>query len=255
MPSRTTRSRSCLYRPRIARPLAIALDAFVALCRAENVRTRFDIEEGTPASAILEAAEQHDADLICLGTHGREGFERLVLGSIAEKVMRKASCPVLTVSEPGQEDAIESALFKNILCAVDFAPQSLNAVSWALSLAQEAQGRLILVNALEYFALDAAMDGDATLAEYRDRMEESVYERLEALVPEDARAWCEPEYVVRTGKPYRIALELAEERDVDLVVMGVRGRNPLDRALFGSNTEHVVRRAPCPVLTVRGGEA
>jgi len=228
------------------------LDAFVALSRAEKVQTRSSVEEGMPVPTILDAVDDDSSDLICIGTHGREGFERLVLGSVAEKILRKAACPVLTVSEAGKEEAIEPALFETILCAVDFATLSLRALEHALSLAKESGGKLILLNVVEWFSEEPGWEAKFSVAEYREQMEANVLERLKALVPEGAEEWCEIETVVKSGKPYRELLELAREREADLIIMGVRGRNPLDRMLFGSTTQHVVRHATCPVLTIKG---
>ena len=231
------------------------LDAFVALTRAEQIQSRFSVKEGAPVTTIMIAAEDDDTDLICLGTHGREGFERLVLGSVVEKVLRKASCPVLTVSEPGLEGAIQPAQFKNILCAVDFAQLSLRSLDYALSLAQEAGGKLLLVNVVEWFSEEPGWETEFNVDAYRTEMENDVRERLDEVVPKEARDWCDIETVVTSGKPYREILQLASERSVDLVIMGVRGRNPLDVMLFGSTTTHVVRHAQCPVLTIAGGES
>jgi nucleotide-binding universal stress UspA family protein len=229
------------------------LDAFVALSKAEGVRTRFSVAEGAPVSAILEAAEADHASLLCLGTHGREGVERLVLGSVAEKVLRKARCPVLTVSEPGDERGPKKAVFKDILCAVDFATLSLKAVEYCLSLAQESGGLLTLVNTVEWFPDEPTWIGIPNASDYRSQMEEQVRTRLEEIVPREAREWCEIQVVVRSGKAYREILTVARERKADLIAMGVRGRNPLDIMLFGSTTQHVVRHAECPVLTIREG--
>ena len=228
------------------------LDAFVALSHAENVRTEFSVKEGAPAPVILEAAESQNADLICLGTHGREGFERLVLGSVAEKVLRKAKCPVLTVAEAGEKASVQPAFLNKILCALDFATLALRALEHALSLAQEAQAKLILVNVVERLADEPGWESSFSVSEYQKRMEDTVLEKLEEAVPAEARDWCEIETVATSGKPYREILKLANEREADLIVMGVRGRNPLDRMLFGSTVQHVVRRASCPVLTTRG---
>jgi nucleotide-binding universal stress UspA family protein len=228
------------------------LDAFVALSRAEGIRARFSVSEGKPATAILEAAESDGSSLVCLGTHGREGFERLMLGSVAEKVLRRAKCPVLTVSEPGEEERAKEAEFKNIVCAVDFATLSLKAVEYSLSLAQEAGGKLTLFNAVEWFSEEPGWETAVSVPDYREQMEEQVRKRLEEIVPRDVRDWCEVDVVVRSGKAYREILALAGEREVDLIVMGVRGRNPLDIMLFGSTTQHVVRHAACPVLSITG---
>lgn len=231
------------------------LDAFVALSRAENAHTEFSVNEGTPAPVILEVAESQNADLICLGTHGREGFERIVLGSVTEKVLRKSKCPVLTVAETGEETSVQPASFATILCAVDFATLSLRALEYALSLAQESQAKLILLNVVEWLSDEPGWESNFGVSEYRERMEETVLEKLEQVVPAEARNWCDVKTVATSGKPYREILKLAEEREADLIVMGVRGRNPLDRMLFGSTVQHVVRHARCPVLTVPGGES
>jgi nucleotide-binding universal stress UspA family protein len=233
------------------------LDAFVALSRAENVRTEFSVVEGTPAPVILEAAESQHADLICLGTHGREGFDRIVLGSVAEKVLRKAKCPVLTVAEAGEEGSVQPVFFKNIVCALDFATLSLRALEHALSLAQEAQAKLILLNVVEWLSDEPGWETglEPDMFGFREQMKEAVLKKLEEAVPEGVRDWCDVETVVTSGKPYREILKLANEREADLIVMGVRGRNPLDRMLFGSTVQHVVRRAGCPVLTIAGGES
>lgn len=231
------------------------LDAFVALTRAEQIESRFSVQEGRPVGTILEAAEDDGSDLICLGTHGREGVERLVLGSVAEKVLRKAQCPVMTISEPGEEGAIQPAVFETIVCAIDFARLSLRSLDYALSLAQEAGGKLLLVNVVEWFSEEPGWETKFNVDAYRKEMEASVQERLDEAIPDEARDWCEIETVVKSGKAYREILELADARSADLVIMGVRGRNPLDLMLFGSTTQHVVRHAACPVMTIAGGAA
>jgi nucleotide-binding universal stress UspA family protein len=228
------------------------LNGFVALTRAEGVNTRCSVVQGVPVNAILDTAKSEQTSLICLGTHGRSGVERLVLGSVAERVLRMASCPVLTVSEQREEQSPKAAGFKNILCGVDFATLSLKAVEYSLSLAQEAGGCLTLFHALEWFPDEPGWDPPTDAAEYRVEMERRSRERLEQIVPDAVRDWCEVDVVVRSGKAYRELLALARERNADLIVLGVRGRNPLDLMLFGSTTEHVVRQAGCPVLTIAG---
>lgn len=230
------------------------IDAFMALVRAQGVRTEVSVEHGEPEDAILKAAHEIGAELICLGTHGRRGVERLALGSVSEAVLRHASCPVLTVSNQGEEQVVERADFSNILCAVDFADCSLRALDDALSMCRENGGTLSIVSVVEW--LSEEPDGeDPDLADYRARMRDSVQQRLDEALPEEARRDPAVETFVRVGKPYREILALAKERQSELIVMGVRGRNPLDLLLFGSTTHQTVRRAPCPVLTVREVDA
>jgi nucleotide-binding universal stress UspA family protein len=214
------------------------------------------VEVGRPAGVILERAASLPADLIVMGTHGASGFQHLVLGSVAEKVLRKAACPVLTA--PPRAQASSQLPFRRLLCAVDFSDVSLNAVRSALSLAQESGASLTLLHVLEWpweeppppHIEELPMEQGLALAEFRRYLEESARKRLESLVPHSMSA---PRVMTRlgNGKPYVQILAVAAEEQTDLIVIGVRGRNPVDLALFGSTTNQVVRRATCPVLTLR----
>lgn len=105
--------------------------------------------DGPIVQEILRIAVELPADLIVMGTHGLSGFERLLLGSVTEKVLRKAPCPVLTVPRLATGGTARAVIFKTIVCAVDFSEASRRALDYALSLAQEAGGRLLLLHALE----------------------------------------------------------------------------------------------------------
>jgi nucleotide-binding universal stress UspA family protein len=185
-----------------------------------------------------------------MGTHGRGGFERLVLGSVTEKVLRRANCLVLTVPPPA---AARSTLpFKRLLCPVDFSEPSISALEYALSIAQESDGRLTVLHVFDWPTHDElSLEGVLDVPAFRRQREDEARHRLATLIPEDARNWCAPEPTLRHGKPYREILAVAETEHIDLVVMGVHGRNALDVMLFGSNTNQVVRRASCPVLTLK----
>jgi len=216
--------------------------------------------EGTAAAEILARAKAMPSDLIVMGTHGRSGFERLVLGSVTEKVLRKAACPVLSVPSHVR-DAVPAppALFKDILCAVDFSDCSINALNYAMSLAQEADASLTVLHVVELFPelapdMTEAVPGEPrNLTEYVAVVEQDRRERLKAAVPESVRAYCAVETVLATGKPYREILRVAAERRSDLIVIGIHGRGAADLLFFGSTVQHVVRQATCPVLTLRSG--
>jgi nucleotide-binding universal stress UspA family protein len=201
----------------------------------------------------LERARSWPADLIVMGTHGRGGFERWVLGSVTEKVLRKAPCPVLTVPPPVGELRPEgSALFRRIVCPVDFSGASLAALAYALKLAEESRAEITVLHVLEWLVEDepGARIPGFDVPEFRRYLEKDARARLEKIVPEEARNWCRPREEVVGGRPWREVLRVAEDTQADLVVMGVRGRNPVDLAVFGSTTQHVVRGARCPVLVV-----
>lgn len=204
---------------------------------------------------ILAQAEGLHADLVVIGSHGRSGFERLLLGSVTEKVLRKATCPVMVIPRRASTAASSAAShFSRILCPVDFSDGSMNALTFAISLAEEADARLTLLHVIEMppELLESSMAADFNVAEARARAEADCLRRLRALVPDSVRTYCTVDAVVVEGKAYREILELAAARTSDLIVMGVQGRGAVDLLVFGSNTHHVIRSATCPVLTVRG---
>jgi nucleotide-binding universal stress UspA family protein len=213
------------------------------------------IREGDAVREILEQADAMQADLLVVGTHGRTGFERLVLGSVAEKVLRKAVCPVLSVP-PRSDEA--RPIFKRILCPVDFSECSMRALEYAVSMAKEADAHLTVLHVMRY-DLDEApemyetvmSDRSLGVAEFRARCEASARQRLDDAIPDDARAYCSVDSMTSSGQPYRAILRVAAELQSDLIVMGVRGRGRADLAFLGSATQHVLRSAACPVLTLR----
>jgi len=217
--------------------------------RRLEVKTDVVVVQGPVAPTILDRAKSLHTDLIAMGTHGLSGFERFMLGSVTEKVLRKASCPVLTVPPLSQTAA--RLPYTRLLCPVDFSDSSLAALRFAFSMAQEADANLTILHVFEWPPDDELLTKRFDVPAYRRVIEEEARGRLEALVPEDVKVWCKPLTKVAYGKPYREILQLAEREGADLIVIGVRGRNPLDLTVFGSTTNHVVRRASCPVLTLR----
>jgi nucleotide-binding universal stress UspA family protein len=217
---------------------------------ARGLDTDVIVEQGYPVDRILDRAKALPADLIVIGTHGAGGFQHLVLGSITEKVLRKANCPVLTV--PPQARATSKLPFRRILCPVDFSDSSLAALDFAFSLAQEGDAELTILHAFEWSPEGEPLTNrPINVPEYRLELESAVTSKLHALVPDSVRTWCRPVTRVTHGKAYREILGVATEDASDLIVMGVHGRNALDLMLFGSTTNQVVRRATCPVLTLR----
>ena len=210
------------------------------------------VREGNAAKEIVLLAERLPADLLVLGTHGRSGFERLFLGSVTEKVLRTTHAPVMTIPPPVTQPG--PALYKTILCPLDFSDASTRALDYALSLAQEADARLILLHVIENLLGEAgaAEMGHLSVSEYDRYLEEDAMARLKSVVPEAASVWSAPEERVRRGRAYREILKVAKDEGVELIVMGVQGKGALTRLVFGSTTHHVIREAGCPVLTIRG---
>lgn len=241
--------------------LLAEMKRFIETESTPEVSVEAIIREGSAAGEIVNQAADLGADLLIMGTHGRSGFERLLLGSVTEKVLRKATCPVLTVPHR-HPDAVPASpvLFKQILCPVDFSDCSLQALNYAMSLAQEADAHLTVVHVIEH-GWDAtpvnhgpvSTDDRLSLADYRTRREEDARQRLEEAIPETVAAYCSVERMVSGGTPRREILRIAAEQQTDLIVMGVEGRGAADLMSLGSTTNHVLRAAACPVLTLRRG--
>jgi nucleotide-binding universal stress UspA family protein len=209
-------------------------------------------DAGDPVSTIVDRAVAMPADLLVIGTHGRGGFERLVIGSVAERLLRKAPCPVLTVP-PHATVTPAGVRFKHILCPMDFSPSSLQALGFAIDLARQADGAVTLLHVVEWLPdYEAQAFAELDMPEYRRHLIENARERLEQLTVGEPRWWSEISEVVVVGRAYREILRVAAESPTDLIVMGAQGRGGVGLALFGSTTQQVVRGAECPVLTVRG---
>jgi nucleotide-binding universal stress UspA family protein len=223
------------------------LQTWLEPARQAGVKTRVQVDEGNAAPQILQDATSSGADLITMGTHGLSGFDRLLLGSITEKVLRKAPCPVLTV--PPAAVTTGTVPYKRLLCPVDFSESSMAALNIAFSLAKEADANVTLLHVFEWPADDEPLVQRFDVKAYRRVVEDEARDRLGALITDDVRVWSRPVMKFAHGKPYRAIIDTARTEGTDLIVIGVRGRNPLDLTVFGSTTNHVVRHATCPVLT------
>ena len=209
-------------------------------------------ESSSIDAAILERAQTLPADLIVMGSHGRSGVGRLLIGSVTEHVLRTAPCPVMVVP-PHDAVATSVVAFTHIVCAIDFSESSLAGLTWALSLAEEADAHLSLVNVIEVppeLRVSAIATGD-NLDELRAAFDADTLARLRSLVPAHAAEFCSVETATAAGAAGHAILKYAQERNADLIVMGAQGHGPLERWIFGSKTRDVVSRATCPVLTVR----
>ena len=219
-----------------------------------SVDLRVEQAEYAHHEVLRQVADTH-ADLLVLGTHGRSGFQRLFLGSVTEKVIRKATCPTLVVPPRASDVPPDAPVrFRRILCPIDFSSSSLSALAYALNLAEEADAHLTLLHVIEMppelrenpLAPDFDVDRIHAAAEADART------RLRDLVPDQARTYCTVETDVVEGRAYRRVLQRAADDAADLIVIGVHGRGAVDLLVFGSTTHHVIRAASCPVLIVRG---
>ena len=201
------------------------------------------IEEGDIQSCLEKALEEHHTDLVIIGTRGRTGVAKILLGSVAEEIFRTVPCPVLTV---GPHSNPAKANIREILFATDFASEAPSAVAYAISLAQEFQARLTMLH-----VVSEPKPGE--LVSWSN-VQESSKQLLQKLVPPDAEAWCKPEYFVERGDAAERILDLANLREVDLIVLGAQPEKGVPGAathLPFATAHKVVTHATCPVLTVR----
>ncbi len=221
------------------------LQRFARLHAPDAVQPECTVQDGLITDLILSFAEQRAASLIVMGTHGLRGIDRLMLGSVTERVLRRAKCPVLAVRKPphhlaNSERTPEPVHLRRILLCSDFSDHAHRASEYAVSMAREYRAELLLVHVLESFPSSSDLQDTST----------EVLTKLDCLIPREQRASCSIKSVVRVGKPYQQIIQLAFESDVDLVIMGVRGRGSLDTALFGSTTYRVLQLGSSPVLAV-----
>lgn len=204
------------------------------------------VEGPDPALAIVEHARSMDAELIAMGTHGRSGMSHLLMGSVAERVVRTSPCPVLTLREPARVVGVH-----RILVPTDFSAPSDAALDCARLIALRFDASVHLLHVIDVeqmerrFGLDVFVDTpDSRAARLRDARERLAH-RIFAYERENSRVTTE----VVFGPAARTAAQCARDNGFDLIVMGTHGRAGIARVMLGSVSEHVVRHAACPVIT------
>ena len=205
------------------------------------------VHEGEVTGSILSFAESQMVDLIVMGTHGLKGLDRVILGSVAEKVLRKAHCPVLVIPKPGPdvvatEGAHDPVQLRRVIFGSDFSDPSRRALEYALSAVEEYDAELTLLHVLE--SVPSSADIEEAIAK--------ATEQLETLIPPERARAGQAKTMVRIGRAYQQIIQLALEIQADLLIMAVQGRNALDLAVFGSTTYRVIQLGSWPVLAVHG---
>jgi nucleotide-binding universal stress UspA family protein len=226
--------------------LQVVLDArhkfesFLHSCSFGTSPWRPLLDRGDVSETVPTLIQENAVDLVVLGSHGRRGVSKMILGSSAEKIYRAATCPVLTVG-PRAHDVAEWNI-RRILCPVDPSEDPEPVLHYALSLAEENQAELIILEAAPLVPW-----------QHRAAVEERARRALEGFIPDSAKDWCTPDVVIRWEHPSDAILQEAEIRNVDIIVMSVH------KARVASWSAHlpwpiaseVVSLAHCPVLTVR----
>lgn len=211
---------------------------------------------GVPHQVLLRTGElwdclqkmitENSVDLVVVGTHGRTGVRKLMLGSAAEEIFRKSPCPVLTVGPQVHDEAPSRIRFQQILYACDLTPAAERATAYALSLAREFRAQLTILHAIS--------DTETTRSGRRETMRRSVLARLQALLPTEIQAECSAQLIAAFGPAPTVILDRARALGADLIVMGVRRTASFPGHLPPATTYQVVCEAHCPVFTVRTEE-
>lgn len=225
----------------------------IAASKMDTVDSKF---KGMPHESLIERADslwqvldpklkQCGVDLVVLGTHGRTGLRKFVMGSTAERVLRKSSVPVMTVGPGVTASRPAEGAFRRIVLATDLREDCKNATVYAVSLAQENEAELTLLHVIEHKPRRSKRKPEAV------SVAEAIH-RLQAEVPPEADLWCRPETAVELGSPGPKIVEAAKHRKADLIVLGVRDAEHLFAAThLEIRTAHqVVAHAACPVLCV-----
>lgn len=209
-----------------------------------------DLSAPSVPRGILDYAKQIDADLIVMATHGRRGVDHALIGSIAEAVVRRAPCPVLSV-RPTAEHTETSP--RRILVPVDLSEHARSALAHARELAEESGAEIHLLHVVQAFpdygTAEMPPVPETLSEEERREIEGTLREIADEVLGDDLPVTLHVHEIF--GNPALVVLDLAKQFDVDLIVLGSHGRSGIRRFWLGSVTEKVVQLAPCPVFTVK----
>ena len=209
---------------------------------ASGIDARTTLTEGhRPFPNLLKIAKDHEVDLIVAGTESKSGVERLLLGSTAEEVIRKAECPVLTVGPNAKLPSDSPLAFQTIVYATDFSAEAAKAAAYALSFAQDSGAHL-------YFCYVLGLQSDSIAK--RDFLDGAFQLTLKRMIPESSYDWCSPECVVEHGGAAKAILELAARVQANLIVLGARKASFWLTHVERGVTPDLLAQATCPVMTV-----
>jgi len=245
-----------IYLEQLRKQAVEQLEALLKLAPLVALSAQGQITVGIPSQQIKMVAKGRDADLVVLGTHGRTGLEHVLLGSTAERVVKDAPCPVLTVRLPAPPGAPKETpvapgpiAVRSLLVPVDFSDCSLEALEYAVQVGKQFKAVVTILHVLEpvSYGLDFTLSHPGADHRSRERAQSRLSEFAQLLVSQGLTA----QHEVRGGTPRDSILDCAREREADLIVMGTHGRRGLSHLVTGSVAEAVLRHAPSPVLTVK----
>jgi nucleotide-binding universal stress UspA family protein len=214
----------------------------IALAKENKITGTPLFARGPVASAVPNWVTEHGIDLIVMGTHGRRGLKHFLMGSVAEAIFRSATCPVLTVGPHVTVRPYHDFKVEKILFPTDLGTHAEFATQYALSVAQENRAQIAFMHVV---SLEEAFQRD------RSELVAAASKKLETLLPEEAKQWCQPELIVEVGDPAKELLGYAETERPDLIVLGLPAGKKFNGHFVSGVTYNIVAQAPCPVLTVR----
>jgi len=208
----------------------------------------------SPHEEIVRFAKELDVNLVVMGTYGRGAVAHFLFGSTAEQVVRLAGCPVLTVRHHAPQRS-DLQRIKNILFPTDFSEYSKKALPYALSFASRYGATLHVLHVFEqrvhpaFYIIDKSTPFDID-----DSLRDRALDALDEFVYPDLRDKISFNCEVASGTPFVEIIDYARAREIDLIVLATHGLTGLKHMLIGSTTERVVRKAPCPVLSIKDPE-
>ncbi len=209
--------------------------------KAKHASVESILRTGDVDLEIQTFLKEQKPDLVVMGTHGRHGLEKWFMGSHTERLLRRVNVPLLTIGRSKAKPAPPA--IRRILVTTDFSEGTTDATRYAFSIARECRAKVTVLHVLNDISADLS-------GRYRDPLIKSIREKLERLVPDDARDDCDVRTLVVTGSPVRRILNIVKRDKIDLLVMNIHGKGILDRALLGSTADRIVRGAPAPVLLI-----
>ena len=203
----------------------------------ENLsETEVAVVQNEPVPAIMGAAEQRNAGLIVMGTHGRSDFRRFLLGSVAEKILHETDRPVLTVREKRRGGTASKISIEHVLCPINYTEVAFNALEHAVAVSKCFGAELLVLHVIESHAAEVA--------------DQDEHARLCSWIPDETRARCSLREIIRRGDAAEQIIEMASNVACDIIVLGAQHKRFSDTTVIGTTTLRVTRHAPCPVLTV-----
>ena len=213
-----------------------------------DIKHDYLVESGPLKDVLKDIIKSREISLLVLGTHGRTGLRKLLLGSVAEEIYRLADCPVLTIGPDIEPKLLTHGRFESVLFATDFTAGSKHAMPMALGFAQESRAHFTMLHVLE--------EGSMAAMYLHEQLAKSAREQIDALIPAQVRVSSPPDVEVVSGYPVEEILRVARKNQADLIVLGVHKASGVGARtsahLPWTIASTVVCHAKCPVLTVRG---